>query len=89
MIRTSAILNLGGGGGGGGKATMIFRPLGLRAGVMVMWSKIFDHDHGQNFEMNRSNGQNFDHDHGQNPNFSWSRWLTSNFGRKLSKRIPI
>ena len=27
-----------------------FRPFGLRPGVMVKWSKIFDHDHGQNFK---------------------------------------
>ena len=30
---------------------MIFRPFGLRPGVMVKWSKIFDHDHGQNFKI--------------------------------------
>ena len=38
-------------GGGGGKATKIFGPFGLCAGVMVMWSKIFDHDHDKNFEI--------------------------------------
>ena len=31
--------------------TMIFCPFGLRPGVMVKWSKIFDHDHGQNFKI--------------------------------------
>ena len=34
----------------GGKMTTISLPFGLRPGVMVKWSKIFDHDHGQNFK---------------------------------------
>ena len=63
------------GGGGGGKMTTIFWPFGLRQGVMVKWSKIFDHDHGQNFKIAvvKLNGQIkwsklviFDHDYGQN-----------------------
>ena len=29
----------------------IFWPFGLRLGVMVKWSKIFDCDHGQNFKI--------------------------------------
>ena len=35
--------------GGGGKATKIFCRFGLRPGVTVMWSKIFDH--GRNFKI--------------------------------------
>ena len=35
----------------GGKMTIIFWPFDLRPGVMVKWSKIFDHDHGQNFRL--------------------------------------
>ena len=31
--------------------TTIFWPFGLGQGVMVKWSKIFDHDHGQNFKI--------------------------------------
>ena len=46
---------------------------------MVMLSKIFNHDQGQNFFKPWSNGQNFDHDHGKNPNFPWSKWSTSKF----------
>ena len=30
---------------------MIFSPFGLRPSVMVVWSKIFDHDHGRNFKI--------------------------------------
>ena len=45
------ILNDKSGGGGGGKANMIFWPFGLRPGVMVKWSKIFDHDQDRNFKI--------------------------------------
>ena len=54
--------------GGGGKATMIFGPFGLHLGVMVMWSKISDHNHGQN------------------PNFTWSKWSTSNIIKKFNDK---
>ena len=31
--------------------TTIFRPFGLRPGVMVKWSENFDHENGQNFKI--------------------------------------
>ena len=49
--------------------TTIFLPFGQRPGVMVKWSKIFDHEHGQNFKIAMvkwSKMAIFDHDHGQN-----------------------
>ena len=58
--------NLGGGGGGG-----------VRPGVMVKWSKIFDHDHGQNFKIavvKWSKLAIFDHDHGQNLKITVVKW---------------
>ena len=45
------LISLNKGVGGGGKATMIFPPFGLRPGVMVIGSKFFDHEHGQNFKI--------------------------------------
>ena len=57
--------------------TMIFLPFGLRPGVMVKWSKIFDHDHVQNLKFPWSNGQKlaiFDHDHGQNSRITMVKW---------------
>ena len=63
--------------------TTIFWPFGQRPGVMVKWSKIFDHDHGQNFKiavvkwskwpfltMTMSKIQEFPWSNGQN----WSIW---------------
>ena len=57
--------------------TMIFRPFGLRPGVMVKWSKIFDHDHGQNFKITVVKWSKlviFDHDHGQNFKITVVKW---------------
>ena len=56
---------------------MIFLPFGLRPGVMVKWSKIFDHDHGQNFEITVVKWSKlaiFDHDHGQNFKIAVVKW---------------
>ena len=49
--------------------TTIFLPFGLRPGVLVKWSKIFDHDHGQNFKIAMVKWSKlaiFDHNHDQN-----------------------
>ena len=57
--------------------TTIFLPFGLRPGVMVKWSKIFDHDHGQNFKIalvKWSKMAIFDHDHGQNSRITVVKW---------------
>ena len=57
--------------------TMIFRPFGLRPGVMVKRSKIFDHDHGQNFKITVVKWSKlaiFDHDHCQNFKISVVKW---------------
>ena len=57
--------------------TINFWPFGLRPGIMVKWSKIFDHDHGQNFEIavvKWSKLVLFDHDHGQNREISVVKW---------------
>ena len=57
--------------------TMIFLPFGPRPGVMVKWSKIFDHDHGQNFKISVvkwSKSAIFDHDHGLNFKIAVVKW---------------
>ena len=44
---------------------------------MVKWSKIFDHDHGQNFKIalvKWSKMAIFDHDHGQNSRITVVKW---------------
>ena len=44
---------------------------------MVKWSKIFDHDHGQNFKIavvKWSKLAIFDHDHGQNYKIFVVKW---------------
>ena len=57
--------------------TSIFLPFGLRPGVMVKWSKIFDHDHGQNLKISVVKWSKlaiFDHDHGQNFRITMVKW---------------
>ena len=57
--------------------TTIFLPFGLCPGVMVKWSKIFDHDHSQNckiFVVKWSKLAIFDHDHGQNSRIIMAKW---------------
>ena len=52
--------------------TTIFLPFGLRPGVMVKWSKIFDHDHGQNSKISVVKWSKlaiFDHDHDHDQHF--------------------
>ena len=44
---------------------------------MVKWSKIFDHDHGQNFKISVVKWSKlaiFDHDHGQNFKIAVVKW---------------
>ena len=62
---------------GGGKMTTIFDHLSWSPGVMVKWSKIFDHDHGQNFKIavvKWSKLAIFDHGHGQNLRITVVNW---------------
>ena len=51
---------------------------------MVKWSKIFDHDHGQNFKIavvKWSKVAIFDHDHGQKPRITVVKWLKFQFDK--------
>ena len=57
--------------------TTIFLPFGLSLAVMVKWSTIFDHDHGQNFKIagvKWSKMDIFDHDHEQNLRIIVVKW---------------
>ena len=57
--------------------TMILSPFGLRPGVMVKWSKIFDHDHDQNFKISVVKWSKlviFDHDHNQILRITMVKW---------------
>ena len=73
--------------------TTIFWPFGLRPGVKVKWSKIFDHDHGQNFKfavVKWSKLAIFDHDHTQNlwiTGVKWSKLVNFNHWLMAKSRV--